>query len=83
MIVKGFRLLFVLLLVAIVTFVSMVFNAPILVFFAEIVAVLVLDIWIIATAFKRNPNRKKDKSRHEQRVDRARSSASRPRRQTK
>ncbi|WAH41130.1 hypothetical protein NZD89_23135 [Alicyclobacillus fastidiosus] len=58
---KGFGLIISLVCVAIVTFLSMILNAPIFVFAVEVAAILVLDICIVAAGFRRDGKRKQEK----------------------
>ncbi|WP_146824671.1 hypothetical protein [Alicyclobacillus suci] len=56
---KGYGLLLSLVCVAIVTFLSMMLNAPLVVFAAEVVAILILDSLLVVALFRRDKGRKR------------------------
>ncbi|EPZ42732.1 hypothetical protein [Alicyclobacillus acidoterrestris] len=56
---KGYGLLLSLVCVAIVTFLSMMFNAPLVVFAAEVIAILILDSLLVVALFRRDKGRKR------------------------
>ncbi|MFB5191242.1 hypothetical protein [Alicyclobacillus fastidiosus] len=72
---KGFGLIISLVCVAIITFISMILNAPLLVFAIEVAVILILDIWIIASGFRREGKRKQQTKGPAQRRKRTRKAA--------